>query len=77
LTFGERNPRLVFGRMTGWGQDGPLARTAGHDINYISIAGALHAIGRCGQAPMFHDLLNARQWRDERGVSQLDTGTAS
>lgn len=41
-----RNPRLVYGRMTGWGQDGPLAGAAGHDINYISITGALHAIGR-------------------------------
>ena len=41
----ERNPRLVYGRMTGWGQDGPLASAAGHDINYISICGALHAIG--------------------------------
>jgi alpha-methylacyl-CoA racemase len=39
------NPRLVYGRMTGWGQDGPLAQSAGHDINYIAIAGALHAIG--------------------------------
>ena len=37
----DRNPRLVYGRMTGWGQDGPLAQTAGHDINYISVAGAL------------------------------------
>ncbi|MBI3171232.1 MAG: CoA transferase [Hydrocarboniphaga effusa] len=46
-----RNPRLVYGRMTGWGQDGPLAQTAGHDINYISIAGVLHAIGRRGEAP--------------------------
>ena len=41
-----RNPKLVFGRMTGWGQDGPLSPTAGHDINYIAITGALHAIGR-------------------------------
>jgi len=41
----ERNPRLVYGRMTGWGQDGPLAHAAGHDINYIALAGALHAIG--------------------------------
>jgi len=41
----ERNPRLVFGRMTGWGQSGPLALAAGHDINYISLSGALHAIG--------------------------------
>src|SRR6266567_8982823 len=40
-----RNPRLVYGRMTGWGQEGPLAQAAGHDINYISLAGALHAIG--------------------------------
>jgi alpha-methylacyl-CoA racemase len=41
----RRNPRLVYGRMTGWGQDGPLAQAAGHDINYIAITGALHAIG--------------------------------
>jgi alpha-methylacyl-CoA racemase len=40
-----RNPRLVYGRMTGWGQDGPLAQAAGHDINYISVTGALAAIG--------------------------------
>ncbi len=40
-----RNPRLVYGRMTGWGQFGPLAQAAGHDINYISLCGALHAIG--------------------------------
>src|ERR1700733_9709686 len=45
------NPRLVFGRMTGWGQTGPLARTAGHDIDYIAIAGALHAYGRAGEKP--------------------------
>jgi alpha-methylacyl-CoA racemase len=47
-----RNPRLVYARMTGWGQDGPLARTAGHDINYISLTGALHAIGRAGERPV-------------------------
>ena len=47
-----RNPRLVVGRMTGWGQDGPLARAAGHDINYISLSGALGAIGRSGEAPV-------------------------
>jgi alpha-methylacyl-CoA racemase len=47
-----RNPRLVYGRMTGWGQEGPLARAAGHDINYISLVGALHAIGRTGEAPV-------------------------
>lgn len=41
----ERNPQLVYGRITGWGQDGPLSHTAGHDINYIAIAGALHGIG--------------------------------
>ena len=40
-----RNPRIVFGRMTGWGQDGPLAMAAGHDINYIALTGVLHAIG--------------------------------
>src|SRR3546814_18711597 len=40
-----RNPRLVYGRMTGWGQHGPYAPTAGHDINYLSLSGALHAIG--------------------------------
>ena len=47
-----RNPRLVYGRMTGWGQDGPYAQAAGHDINYIALAGALHPIGRAGQAPV-------------------------
>jgi alpha-methylacyl-CoA racemase len=48
----ERNERLVYGRMTGWGQDGPLAHTAGHDIDYIAIAGALWPIGRGGEAPV-------------------------
>ncbi len=47
-----RNPRLVFGRMTGWGQDGPFADAAGHDINYISLAGALAHFGREGAAPV-------------------------
>ena len=47
-----RNPRLVYGRMTGWGQDGPYAPTAGHDLNYIALAGALHPIGRQGEAPV-------------------------
>ena len=46
-----RNPRLVYGRMTGWGQDGPLAHTAGHDVGYIAVTGALHAIGRAGGPP--------------------------
>ena len=48
----ERNPRLVYGRMTGWGQTGPYAHTAGHDINYIALSGALHPIGRRGEAPV-------------------------
>ncbi|WP_239308336.1 CaiB/BaiF CoA-transferase family protein [Frankia sp. Cj3] len=47
-----RNPRLVYGRVTGWGQEGPYARAAGHDINYIALAGALDPIGREGQAPV-------------------------
>ncbi|MEP7084956.1 MAG: CaiB/BaiF CoA-transferase family protein, partial [Betaproteobacteria bacterium] len=47
-----RNPRLVYGRMTGWGQQGPLSARAGHDINYLALSGALHAIGRSGQAPV-------------------------
>jgi alpha-methylacyl-CoA racemase len=47
-----RNPRLVFGRMTGWGQEGPLAEAAGHDINYIALTGALHSIGRTGDRPL-------------------------
>jgi alpha-methylacyl-CoA racemase len=48
---GARNPRLVYGRMTGWGQAGPWAAMAGHDINYIALAGALHPLGRQGEAP--------------------------
>lgn len=47
-----RNPKLVYGRMTGWGQAGPLAPRAGHDINYIALTGVLHAIGRAGHAPV-------------------------
>jgi alpha-methylacyl-CoA racemase len=47
-----RNPRLVFARMTGWGQDGPLAATAGHDIDYIAISGALFPVGRAGERPV-------------------------
>jgi alpha-methylacyl-CoA racemase len=46
-----RNPRLVYGRMTGWGQEGPYAEMAGHDINYIALAGCLAHLGRAGQAP--------------------------
>ena len=46
-----RNPKLVYGRMTGWGQEGPYAQAAGHDINYIALAGALEPMGRAGQQP--------------------------
>ncbi|KDD03845.1 CoA-transferase family III protein [Bordetella bronchiseptica MBORD681] len=46
-----RNPRLVYGRMTGWGQSGPLAQVAGHDLNYVALTGIIHAIGRAGQPP--------------------------
>jgi alpha-methylacyl-CoA racemase len=46
-----RNPALVYGRMTGWGQEGPMAQEAGHDINYVALTGALHAIGRAGEKP--------------------------
>src|SRR6476620_5809656 len=49
----SRNPRLVYARMTGWGQDGPLASTVGLDIGYIARAGALHALGRAGGPPQF------------------------
>ncbi|MGN6514987.1 MAG: CaiB/BaiF CoA transferase family protein [Rhizomicrobium sp.] len=48
----KRNPKLVYGRMTGWGQTGPLASAAGHDINYIALSGALHAIGNNGPKPV-------------------------
>jgi alpha-methylacyl-CoA racemase len=48
----NRNPKLVYGRMTGWGQTGPLSKSAGHDINYISLTGALHAIGPKGGKPV-------------------------
>ena len=53
-----RNPRLVYGRMTGLGQDGPLAASAGHDIDYIAVSGTLHGLGRAGGPPQFpHNLL--------------------
>jgi alpha-methylacyl-CoA racemase len=48
----KRNPKLVYGRITGWGQEGPLADKAGHDINYIALAGVLGAIGRQGETPV-------------------------
>lgn len=119
------NPKLVIGRMTGWGQEGPMAPLAGHDINYIALSGALHTYGRKGEKPIFPvnavgdfggggmmlafgvvaGILHARsggagqvvdcamidgaailsamtytflgngQWRDERGVNLLDSGT--
>ncbi len=47
-----RNPKLVYGRMTGWGQTGPLAHAAGHDINYVALSGVLHAIGRADEKPV-------------------------
>jgi alpha-methylacyl-CoA racemase len=50
--FEQVNPKLIYGRMTGWGQTGPLSQAAGHDINYIAITGALNAIGRQGSAPV-------------------------
>src|SRR5712691_3046229 len=48
----KRNPRLVYGRMTGWGQDGPLSQAAGHDIDYIALAGVLNNFTRLGEKPM-------------------------
>jgi alpha-methylacyl-CoA racemase len=48
----EKNPRLIYGRMTGWGQSGPMAKAAGHDINYIALAGCLAHLGRQGEAPL-------------------------
>ena len=47
----EKNARLVYGRMTGWGQEGPMAGAVGHDINYVALSGALHAMGRAGEKP--------------------------
>src|SRR4030095_9890208 len=47
----KKNPRLVYGRITGWGQNGPLAHAAGHDLNYLALTGALDAIGRKGEPP--------------------------
>lgn len=118
------NPKLVYGRMTGWGQTGPLASSAGHDISYLALTGALHAMGRKGEDPaiplnlvgdfgggslylvvgvlaavfeaqrsgagqvvdaaivdgaanlttVFHGMMAAGMWRDERGVNELDSG---
>ena len=47
----QRNPALVYGRMTGWGQQGPMAQAAGHDLNYVALSGALHPMGRAGEKP--------------------------
>ncbi len=52
LDVAKRNPKLVYGRMTGYGQEGPLAQRAGHDINYIAVSGALWPIGRKGERPV-------------------------
>src|SRR4051794_26481973 len=51
-TIEKINPRLVYARMTGWGQEGPLAGRAGHDINYLAVTGALHAMGEAGRKPV-------------------------
>ena len=64
-----RNPRLVFGRVTGWGQDGPLAHAAGHDLNYIALTGALHAIGRAG-GTADAAAQSGRRFRRRRAVSR-------
>jgi len=48
----KHNPKLIYGRLTGWGQDGPLAQQAGHDLNYISLSGVVHAFGRAGEKPV-------------------------
>src|SRR4051812_43321626 len=78
----ERNPRLVYARMTGWGQDGPWASMAGHDIGYIAITGALHAIGRAGGAPqppinLLGDFGGGAMFLLGRGPSGLvESGTA-
>lgn len=82
-----RNPRLIYGRMTGWGQTGPLARSVGHDINYIAVTGALHAMGRRGTPPdpplnlvgefgggsmlLVVGLLSALYERDRSGLGQV------
>ena len=64
-----RNPKLVYGRMTGWGQDGPIAHTAGHDINYIALSGALYSIGAAGGPPV-PPLEPDRRFRRRRAVSR-------
>ena len=68
-----RNPKLVYGRMTGWGQDGPYAHTAGHDINYIALAGALFHFGRAGRAAHAADE-HGRRLRRRRDAARLRHG---
>ena len=58
----SRNPKLVFGRMTGWGQEGPYAQAAGHDINYISLAGSLAHFARAGCTATFTVEVDAGDW---------------
>ena len=66
----ERNPRLVYGRLTGYGQDGPLAYKAGHDIDYLAIAGALEPLGRAGRAADTADQ-RARRLRRRRDAARI------
>src|SRR3546814_8912917 len=68
----ERNSRLIYGRMTGWGQDGPLARAAGHDINYIALTGALAAL-RSYEGPPRPPLNLVGDFRSEEHTSELQS----
>jgi len=69
----ERNPRLIYTRMTGWGQDGPLATTAGHDIDYIAVSGTLDPIGREGErGNAVQAQIHRRETRTGRDVPELD-----
>lgn len=72
----ERNPRLVYGRLTGWGQDGPYAQAAGHDLNYIALAGALAPIGRRGQRPWRRGRRGCPVDRGERAFSRTPAAVA-
>ena len=74
-----RNPKLVYGRMTGWGQEGPLAKAAGHDINYIALTGALHAIGGKDKPvpPLNPDQQIAGGGRGRAGSNAVDRACAS
>src|SRR6185295_7640231 len=69
----ERNPRLVYGRITGWGQDGPRAMEAGHDINYLAVTGAL-AEGASLLTSMIWAYLGKGNWREEREANLFDGG---